>query len=82
MKFRLSILTALLFCGCRHIEYRCPDGRQLHIWSLGNDTKIGKLDATAPDGTVIHIENYDAQARAVDLAAEIIRKVPVPPVVP
>jgi hypothetical protein len=76
-----AIVMAAAFLGaCSHIQYQSADGRHVEIWRFGMDTKIGKLDATAPDGTKISIENLDAQARAVELAQQVIQKVPVVPI--
>jgi hypothetical protein len=80
--FLACALVAMAAClgACSHIQYQTADGRKVEIWRFGMDTKIGKLDASAPDGTKISIENLDAQSRAVELAQQVLQKVPAIPV--
>ena len=69
----VSVLILLSFAGCRAIDYQDPSGRKVSIWVFGTDTQIGDLVATAPDGTAVHLTNYNSEATALQTVDDALK---------
>src|ERR1035437_9521328 len=78
VKLSIILLVMLLLSGCVTATYTDGKGRKLTVTSGIFNTKIGKVTAITGDGDSLTMENYDAESQALELARDVVGKLPVP----
>lgn len=73
---KILLIVTLCILGCRQIEVQLPNGNTVRYTNFLNNTKIGRMEISAPSGEKLIVENMDSESKALDVAAAAINKVP------
>lgn len=75
---RRAMLAALMIaafscCGCMTITYTSPEGYELKIQRILNDTSFDSVAVTGTDGKTLTISGYKNETiKALELAKDIL----------
>lgn len=79
---RMAVMALVMLCcfGCMTITYTSPEGYELKIQRILNDTSFDSVAVTGTDGKTLTISGYKNETiKALELLGDILKTVkPIP----